>query len=728
MAKATKTQRDFSLGPVLPSFLDGDDLELRGKSVKEAKNVRVTSARTLRGRMGFQCHRALEAGVNEIIEMTPQNAGPFGLVIGADFLEIIGSDYELVQRFSSVPWTTAEGVWVELFGDYAIFGPNGIYALEYTDGSWTFGEMAFTSLPGGEKAQPYWAFNPGTTIQPSATTGSVTVTASAEIFKAAHVGARIRYSSKEIEITGFTDAQTVSGNVIDRLPPTYELTMSTVDNFAEGEIVVGNDSGWQGIITDISGSVLTCVTLELFEGPGATEVISGPNTTEAISSKATASAPAATTVWDEQLISAVRGYPRSAASVNGRLTFCDFPQVPDLIAISSIRAFNDFSVGLADDDAIVRRAGNNTPRFRHAISANDLILLSDKGCYYVRTRDGELLTPSNFQAVQFDSRGCGAAKPYRVDDAVVFVEAVAPEISACVLSGNVYLNWTVLPISKYHSHLISSPADLCGPTQVADISEKYLLVVNGDGQLLSASWSTTFGSQEIGLIPWETNGTVIAAMSLFNQYHAIVDRTSNGSTVRYLESLDADAVMDCCNITTAGINGDELQDASGTTITDGAGNPILLSFPAAANVAGQTVGVWEDDYFHGAYATDSSGSIASPPTVSGEYQVGLVFTHQVKPWPQEITDVGRAGTFRTRVIRLIARVRDTVAFSFRRNGTTTKIGPYRSFDSPYPASPPRKDDQYRFNVFGRSAHPDLEIFNDEPGPFELTAVTQEVQY
>ena len=45
--KQTISQRDFSMGVILPRFIDGDDLDMRAQSLKDALNLRVSSARTL---------------------------------------------------------------------------------------------------------------------------------------------------------------------------------------------------------------------------------------------------------------------------------------------------------------------------------------------------------------------------------------------------------------------------------------------------------------------------------------------------------------------------------------------------------------------------------------------------------------------------------------------------------------------------------------------------------
>jgi hypothetical protein len=729
VAKATRTQRDFSFGVTIPELLEGDDLEMRGQSVRDALNVRATAGRTARARMGTTWVFSLEDGVKDIVEVDTSDGQTFAVVVGPTSLKVLNQSYIVVSTETSVPWSASDTVWTAPFGDVLMIGfQNGLYALDYDGGDWTFGEVQFDETPGTSRAQPYWAYNPGITITPSDYTGDIIVTSSAAVFNVNYVGTRIRYAEEEILVTTYLSPTQIRGTVVGELPPTYDLTLPDVSGFYVGHVVVSDERGWQGIITavDTGTKVITCVTLEEFRGPTTSETISSPKSSQSPSVVTKAAAPAGTDVWDEQLMSAVRGYARSGASVNGRLALCDFPEVPDLIAISSARSFTDFEVGLDDDDAIVRQAGNNSPRFRHVVPALDLILLSDRGCYYVKTRDGELLTPSNFQAIQFDQRSANAVRPELVDSAVIFVEPAGQGVSACVLEGNVYLSWRVIEVSRFSSHLFSSPTDLCGPVQSTQIPEKYLLVTNDDGSIVAMSWSSEFGSERAGFFPWGTTGDFVKAMPLFDAYHVIARRTVNGADAYYLERFDVGAVMDCSVTTSADINGSNLATTAGVEVTDSSGDPILARSPSAAHLAGATVGLWEADTYHGSTTLSSTGAWTSPPSVSGEYQIGLPFRASLSPWPVEIIDSPRLGMLKARVIQVSASVLNTVSFSCLRNSTTTKIPAYRPEDDAG-AAPPRKTDVFKFSVYGNRAHPEIEFFSDEPGPFEIAAITQEVQ-
>ena len=344
------------------------------------------------------------------------------------------------------------------------------------------------------------------TIRP-AVTGNITVTASGPVWTPAYVGQRIRYGNREILITGYTSTTVLSGTVISKLPPSFDITVASVSSFLVGQPVIGADTNYQGIITAIVGSVLSVATTEFYDGPDVNEMLNGPNGGSKVSAKSVIS-PVTSPIWDEPLMSPLRGYPRAGDSANGRLALVDFPLVPDLVALSSARCITDWSVGARDDDAITRQVGEISPRFLHIINAGDLLLFSDRGLYYVPLRDKGILTPSTFAAVAFDNRAANSVRPVRVDDGVVFVEGSGETVSAALLDGNIYLKWSVRPISNFHSNLVKTPKKLCGPPIYSNSPDKYLFVVNGDGTIAVVSLQE-FGQETVGFVPWETNGAFV---------------------------------------------------------------------------------------------------------------------------------------------------------------------------------------------------------------------------
>lgn len=721
--KRTVTQRDMSLMEVREDFLEADDLEMRLQSLRRAKNVRPLATRVVEVRPGSFYRRAL-SDADDVIEIRPESGLSFGLIVNDTSLEILDPRARIIHTESSVPWSDATEVWVEPFRDKTIIGGAwGLYTLTYDEGAWTFAPLSFDEGVGGEVQQPYWSFRGDVTVQASAVTGTITLTASLPIWTPAYVGLRVRYGSKEVAITEFISSSVLRGTVVDRLPPTFQITMESTTEFRIGDAVVGADTNYQGLVVGIAGAVLTVVTTSFFDGPDNAESLSSPRGSSKVQSKLEV-APAASPIWDEPLMSPVRGYPRSAGAVSGRVVLIDFPAVPDLIVCSSTRSIFDFGVGLDDDDAIVRQSGDNSPRFLHAINAGDLLLFSDRGCYYLPTRDNGVLTPSNFNVTLFDKRAASEIKPVAVDDGVVFVEASGESIAAALLDGNVYLKWSVRSLSTFHNHLIRSPRKLCGPALSSPAAEKYLFVVNGDGTLAAVSWSERIGGEKVGFAPWETDGAYVNVAPLFGAYWCIVDRVINGAPVRLLEEFSESAWLDCAVQASAPSQFDVLEVNSDTL--DVNGNTLLVQEPIAQHLAGETVCFGGEDFYAGEFAVAVDGSVSGEPALSGTWQIGMCFESVVSPWPIEIVESPRSGMVTVRVIRFGVSVQATSQFVLRCNNNRRSIGGY-SFGDDLSAKPPLRTQVFRVPVMGRRDHPVLEIIKDKPGRFRVLAMTQEVQ-
>ena len=716
-------QRDFSLGEIRKDFIEAKDLELRGAALRTAMNMRVLAPRVMSSRPGTFMKRTLGTA-DDVIEIRPATDLVFGLVLNDTSLQIIDSSARVVHTEAVVPWTDASGIWVEPFREKTYIGSGSFfYQLTYSDGTWTFEPTVFDDGLSGSLAQPYWAYEKNITVQPSATTGTVTLTASSSIWTADYVGLRVRYGQREILVTEYIGPTTIRGTVVSALPPSFDITVTSGSSFTVGDAVVGADTNFQGLIIAKAGNKLSVVTVDFFDGPDVGEDLSSPNGTSAVTVK-TSISPLASPVYDEPLMSPVRGYARAATSASGRMILIDFIGAPSVICLGSSRSESDFTVGANDDDAIVREVGDNAPRFLHAVNAGDVLLFSDKGCYYIPIRDGSILTPSTFNAVLFDKRASNNVRPVQVADGVVFVEASGETISAALLDGNIYLKWSVRQLSIFHNHLIKTPKKLCGQSLYSTSAEKYLFVVNGDGTLAAVSWVEDFGNEKIGFVPWSTNGSYVNVAPVFGGYWAIVDRTIDGSTVRFLEQFDNDAMLDCA-VTASTQSSTEFLSVNGDTL-DVNGTSLIVQEPTAVHLGGETVSLWAQDWYAGDVTLASDGTIIDEPVISGDRQIGFDFDASMMPWAVEVLEVPRAGMVRARLIRVKISVMNTVSFQCRTNGTTRTVEAY-SFGDDLSEPPPRKTGDYRFSVFGNRDHPEVEVIKHIPGPFTVTAITQEMQ-
>jgi hypothetical protein len=721
--KVSVPQRDFSRGVVRPEFLEADDDETRLKSLQSAQNVRSIAGKILVDRFGTLKKAVLNTNALTCFkEIEPVEGSPFLIVAGSTRLDIYDISATLVQSFTGAPWTTNPWIVPARENTYIGGGSHEIYVLNYDGSTWTMGAMAFDESPGGHLAQPYYAFNKGVTITPSALSGTgITVTASSAVFTSDYVGLRLRYHSKEITITSFTSSTVLVGTVVSELPPSFDVVVVDASGFESGEIVVGATSGFTGLVTGVNTgtNTLNIVTISHFEGPDTSPVedLAGPNTVSEVATVTAASSPYASIQWEEPLLSDVRGYPRSATLVGGKLVLADFASVPDIVAISSARSLQDFEIGLDDDDAIVRTVGKGNTRVRHVVDAGDLLILTDSGIYFVLARDGVEITPSNFVAVEFDERGANGVVPKLVESTVIFVSESGEDLMGAVLDGNVYLKWTVIALSVDHASLVNSIASISEPPKTIKEDDRLVIITNGDGTLVAMRLNADISKP--GFFPWNNTAVPVTlsppvsgqfigqfmAITPFNgAFWAITNRDLDGGTdEKYLEQFSSDAWMDFS------------EDHVGASV---ASLSAYNGAPISVRIGDNNIGTY-DNY------TDVEALILAG-SASDTYQIGIAWETWVGPWPVEYINSPRIGMLRARTVRVAVSVRNTLAFEIKRNNTVSKVQAYSVGDD-LSQPPPRKTKVYRFPVFGNRDHPVIEIGKTTPGPFELLAYTPEVQ-
>lgn len=718
MVKRTITQRSFVLGETRADLLEADDTQMRQQSIKRGENVRITAARGLKARDGtFWCSHA--DGARDLVEIRPKSGLIFGLIITDTALNVIDASAGIEFSQTSVPWSSSEQVWVEPFREETIIGGEfGIYVLTYSATGWAFGEFEFETGASGEVSQPYWAFDKTLNMTPSARSGAITLKSSGAIWSIDYVGLHVRYGGRQILITGYVSPTVVNGTVASILPPSFDLVVANGSLFKAGDTVTGQDTDYQGLVISVSGNTLKVATMTFFDGPDVGEKLSSSVGTSEVISKAEIS-PLPSPLWDEPLMSPVRGYPRAGASAAGRLALVDFPLVPSAICLSSVRSVRDFKVGSEDDDAIARTVGDNSPRFLHAVNAGDLLLFSDRGLYYVSLRDGGLLTAATFNAILVDKTACSTVRPVAINDGVIFVEASGFAISAALLDGNIYLKWSVRQISTFHNQQIKTPVKMCGPSLYAEAPEKYVFVINADGTVAAMSWFDDFNPESIGFVPWSTQGDFVSISPVFGGYWAIVDRVIDGATVRFFERFSSDAMLDC----TVSVSSLDVLMVNGATLTVN-GQALQIASPNATPLAGATVTVWDAGFDYGDHVVQSDGSIDA--TISSDAVAGFNFASTVGVWPVEMIESERAGMLKARVIAGSVSMMSSQKIKIICNSSTKTVGGY-AFGDPLDEPPPERTRLHRFGVLGRRDHPTIEFIKDRPGTFHILAVTQEVQ-
>lgn len=723
------TQTDFSMGSPRKESVERDDTPLVAAGLQEARNTIGLSPSALEVRPGLvhlsstasRSGVSVDLGSGRVFDLHITETG--AVMYDADdavVLNEVGQPWQaLPNRFGNRSFDQMD-FWVLPDPDQGVIliGAQDFQRrVIYYDGSaWVLSDLsAITALSPSISPQPFWNYYPGVTIQPSARTGNITVTASSPIFASSHVGVEIRYSGRRINLTGYTSPTVMSGTVIEELAPTYNITLTSSSGYKVGEAVEHSTAGGQGIITNIAGNVVTVLATAVWNGFPVSNGLVGPKVNQGITAVSSV-APAPSPLWDMQLGNAVFGYAGWGVKHLGRAYLCGFPGAPQAFAASVPGDVFDFRMGANDGDGFAESLGaNDGGDLKYIQSAEDLLFFTSTGAYYQQTRDQSDVTPTTIGPRRFSKIGCADVAPIAVDDGAVFVDAVGNQMYGAILSGDVYRSWRAIPISEYHSHLITGPAFL-GATQVgSEWPEQFIYVVNEDGTCAVAQWERD--QNRVGWRPWDTNGSFKAIYQAFGRIHAVVERTINGVTSNYRERFVTGIYLDCAaclKVSTAFPQGEVGASFFG-------GVTALASHLNGEQCIGYFEG-WDlgDRVVAGGRLQDTNGDLGIP-THDGVLQVGLPFTMRLVPWPRRSVRGYRGERDVKRIIKLGFTIQDTLQFNF--DGYS--FGGYRvNEDTSKP--PPLRSEEAAFILQRREPFEIRPLIMDRPGPFRLLRINYRV--
>lgn len=724
-------QQDFSYGAVRKEAIERDDTALVTQSLFEASNTIGLTPGSLEGRPGL-VHVGVTAS-SEGKEVDLGRGRVFDLHIVPDGVILYNLDGSVEVSFAADTWVDIvdrygtsdfEDVdfWVVADPDTSsiLIGAQDypIHAMVVDDaGSWGFGVLQFATSLAGAVHQPYWNYYAGVTIQPSGRTGSITITASEAIWVAAHEGMRVRFHDREILLGAPSSTTVINATVIEELPPTYDFTVASVSGYQVGDAVEHDTLGGQGIITGISGSIITVLATEFWDGFDNSGKLVAPKAKQTISVQSTVST-AASFLWDIQMLSAIHGYAGDGSKHAGRGYLCDFPSAPLAFAVSTAGFISDFNLGIDKGSAFVEAIGaNDGGSLKFIISAEDLIFMTTKGMYVQQTRDGSAVTPGNIAPDRFSRIGCAPVRPVAVDDGAIFVDAVGGQIFAAVLAGDQYRAWSTRHLTKYHSQHINLPRFLGATSSGSEVPETFIYVVNSDGTAAVCQWDRDNNS--IGWRPWSTEGDFKAIYQVFGKTFSVVDRVIDSVEVTYRERFETGIFTDC----TASLA------VSGAFP---AGQVGVDYFGGVTAVADHLDGHMASVYFEGwdlgdreinasGAPLDNDGDVLEFPTYDGILQIGLPFEIMLTPWPRRSLQTFAGYRAVKRIYTMLFTVQNTGEFSF----DGQDFGAYRMGED-ITMPPPLRSEEVQFVVGGRDSFLFRSLIKDRPGPFRLLRIRYKV--
>lgn len=208
MPRIRLQQTNFAAGELAPALHGRVDLRAYQSGAARLRNVMITASGAIARRPGLRFVDTVR-GAARLVPFEISDAETYLLVFTDHRCDVYLRD-RVVAAFGC-PWTVAQLSQINytqsadaLFIVHPETPPKRITRHSITD--WDLGDWPWRS-EGGRIGWPHYKFAPDhVTITASATTGNVLLIASEAVFRAEHVGCRLRIQDKEVHLTSILSA------------------------------------------------------------------------------------------------------------------------------------------------------------------------------------------------------------------------------------------------------------------------------------------------------------------------------------------------------------------------------------------------------------------------------------------------------------------------------------------------------------------------------------------
>jgi hypothetical protein len=490
--------------------------------------------------------------------------------------------------------------------------------------------------------------------------------------------------------------------------------------------------------------------------------------------------------WEEELISAPRGYPQAVTFHDNRLYFAGVRDAPAAVIASQVGGYYNFDVGtgLADEAINVFVSGDRVNEIRHLVSSRNLQVLTDGGEYFVPTStDTSAVTPANITFLRQTPYGCSRAKPIIFDGATLYAQKNGKSIREYLFSDveNAYASTS---ISILASHLVNGPVDMTMITGTTTRPEQFAFFTNNDGTL--ALFHSIRAEKIAGWTLWSTkSGDEFTSITAINEnLFCVVKRDLEGGTVYTLEKFaeQDDLTLDCSGTTTVNQQGTPLVNGGsqtgtnlnvdGYTTTPNIGdiitinavsgsyeiqtvtptasgytivlNQVLDSSPAdnaaititsgrfhnsPAHLTEETVNAVDGTFSLGSFTTSASDTITFDVAHSAGVIVGFNYepTLETMPIDREVSTGPLTGEIK-RISRAVIDLSDTLNVALQAADNTAKSLVIRDVAFNVAAPLSKVTGKKEFFFLGYDREPTLKITQTAPLPLKVLGVALEVVY
>ena len=417
-----------------------------------------------------------------------------------------------------------------------------------TNTEWTLAEVPFVTKPFDEIGIK---FTTGLTLSAATVGVGRTATSAVSAFKASDVGREIWSGAGVSKITAYTSSTVVTVEITTAFSgtalatwqlkgsPQTKNTPSDKDPVGSTITLTLNSAGWR---PDDVGKFVK-INRGLVE---ITTYTSDLEVSGTIRSALDATVGSQKNAWslESSVWNADDGYPGTGTMHEQRLVCAGSPVFPQTIWESRIGEYLNFELGVKDDDAMSFTVSSDQINpITHMAQVKALIALTYGGEFSLSGGVEKPITPTNIQVKSQSVYGCNNVKPVRIGNELLFMQRSNRKLRA--LSYQYESDAYGAPdLSVLSEHITES-----GITDMAyqQEPESILYLVRVDGVM-----ATMTIDREQDVVGWArqvTDGEFESVATIPStdgeQVWAIVKRTVNGVTVRYIERFVSGVHVDC---------------------------------------------------------------------------------------------------------------------------------------------------------------------------------------
>ncbi len=478
----------------------------------------------------------------------------------------------------------------------------------YGHTNWTITEVEFDWPPFNDDNVT------STTMSSSGTTGSVTLTASAAYFNADMVGGYFRFEEIiESKYSEWEAGESINSGDYRHYDGNLYKATSTATTVDRPPIHLEGTESDGGVDWEFQHN-----------GAGYVEVTSYSSTTSVggtVIKQLPSSATSGIKKWAEGAWSPNNGYPKSVSFYEDRLWFAGSNARPQTLWASTSGDYENHQYGTNDDDALNYTINSQDVNVIEWLMPGKVLAVGTSGGEFIVSASSlnEAITPTNVRIVPYTTYGSAEGiKPFKIGNAIIFVQRagrkirelayqfetdsyVAPNMS--ILAEHVTQAGVVeMSYQQEPNQIVWTPCT-CG-TLIGMTYERAEEVIGWHRQLVGGS------VKSVATIPhWDGDQDVL---------WMVVERTIDGSTVKYVEYLEKHYDDDYAFYVDSGLT----YDGSPATTISG-----------LDHLEGEEVAILADGYVH-PNLTVASGQITLQAAAS-VINIGLPYTATMKTMPIE---------------------------------------------------------------------------------------------